>query len=124
MNAGATFRFKDSSIDSHLWIVLSDPKTSVNDLILVSVTSWHDRADPSCRIDPGEHPQITVPSCISYFHSQCVTAADLRNNLDRKEIVVHESLSDELLDRVRTGARETDHICLDHMVILMDQGVV
>lgn len=66
--AGASFWIAG---DPHLWFIISDPLVDARRVLYVNVTSLDSTAplkdafnDRACVLDPGEHPFITVISCI------------------------------------------------------------
>ena len=63
MNPGDTLLIvlPGTSLDSHLWIVISDPSQHES-CVIVNLTSWRSDKDQSCVLKPGDHPYITRDS--------------------------------------------------------------
>jgi hypothetical protein len=58
---------------SHLWVVISDPQADPDQVVIVSLTTWHARKDQSCIIERGEHPWATHRACVFYAKAMIVT---------------------------------------------------
>lgn len=65
-----------TSLDSHLWIVLSDP-TLDHFVLLVNLTSYRPDKDDACILDVGDHPFIRHPSCVNYAKVKHIAVAQL-----------------------------------------------
>ncbi len=67
MNAGDTLLIPlpDTSLDSHLWMVISDPAQS-DECVIVSFTSWRADKDQACVVDVGEHPYVSKKTCVNF----------------------------------------------------------
>ncbi len=60
MNAGDTFRIPQpgTSLDSHLWVVISDPAIDEAHVLIVSFTTRRQDSDTACVLQAGEHPFV------------------------------------------------------------------
>ena len=56
MNPGDTFTLADRSVDSHLWIVVSDPAIDPERVLFVSMTSYDITKEKVCLLDVGDSP--------------------------------------------------------------------
>lgn len=55
MEIGDTFLLEDRTIDPHLWIVISDPVSDPDHVVIVNLTSHDDPAkDASCLLKGGD----------------------------------------------------------------------
>jgi hypothetical protein len=45
----------NTSVDSHLWMVISDP-TQSDEVLIVNFTSWREDKDQACVLNRGDHP--------------------------------------------------------------------
>ena len=66
MKAGDTFTLKDKSVDSHLWVIVSDPAVDEERMLFVSMTSYDVTKEKVCLLDVGDHPFIKHKTCIAY----------------------------------------------------------
>ena len=126
MNAGDTFLIPEpgTSLDSHLWIVLSDPSVDADKVLIVNLTSFRDDKDQSCILLPGDHPFVTKKTCVNYGGIKVVAAADLERLLTAGHMKAHEPFGADVLERIRQSAAKSSHIKYAHRLILIDQGVV
>lgn len=108
----------------HLWIVISDPSANPELVVLVSMTSFEEYKDCSCRIDAGEHPQAKHDSVIDYHSARMISAADLEAKSNDHKIRRREPVSEELLERILAGADTTQFIPNECHWILADQGLL
>ncbi len=124
MNAGDTFLIPlpGTTLDSHLWIVLSDPSAFPEQVVIVNVTSHRADKDQACILDVGDHPFIKHKSCIEYRRAKVLPAEQLITLLgDRVEQL--DTCNTELLGRIRDGIPES-RMELDTVAILDAQGLV
>ncbi len=73
MKAGDAFYIRDRSVDTHLWVVISDPQKDPGRVIMVSVTTFEDYKEDVCPIDAGDHPRVTHRSCVAYHEARMTT---------------------------------------------------
>jgi hypothetical protein len=73
VNAGDAFYIRDRSVDTHLWVVISDPLKDPNRVVLVSVTTFETYKEGVCLVRPGDHPRITHESCVAYQEARMTT---------------------------------------------------
>src|SRR5438067_1365495 len=101
MEAGTTFLLakEHEIIDNHLWVILSDPQTFPDQVVIVSVTTHAPKKDQACVIEQNEHPWVTHRSCISFAHSKVVTRDFLLERKDKGSILLREPIQPELLAR-------------------------
>ena len=103
MNAGDTIiiPLPDTSYDSHLWIVISDPSRG-DECMIVNFTSSPDK-DQACVVVPGEHPYVTKRTCVNFKDAKKCKTGDL-DRLDRiPKPEKLRPLSAELLAKIRIG---------------------
>ncbi|MCC6127399.1 MAG: hypothetical protein IT426_20770 [Pirellulales bacterium] len=124
MNAGDTILIDEpgTSYDSHLWMVISDPKQDDRCLI-VNFTSWRADEDQACVVEAGEHPYIKHRTCVKFRGAKLVPIATLDACLGSGGLVPHSPLSANLLAKIR-NAVPNSRISIDHAHVLMDQGLV
>ena len=60
MNGGDTFRIPEpgTSLDSHLWVVISDLTVDPVRVLIVNFTTRRKDSDPACILQSGEHPFV------------------------------------------------------------------
>lgn len=124
MNAGDTLLIDlpGTSLDSHLWMVISDP--SQNDkCVLVNLTSWRADKDQSCVLKRGDHPNISRDSCVNYRRSKCEKVEDLQSFIDSGRIKKLAPLAVEVLKKIRDAVGNS-MMPMDHAQLLIDQGLI
>jgi hypothetical protein len=123
---GDTFRVTDpgSTLDRHLWIVLSNPEADPEAILIVNMTSWGTQKDPACVLGAGDHPFLSHKSCVNYRDAKVLSAARLEALLSAKHIAKQPPLSKDVLARVLCGAATSRFIALDHAKLLADQGLI
>jgi hypothetical protein len=123
MEAGDTFKYGRGG---HLWVVVSDPAANPGRVVIVSMTT--DRGiDPSCILEPGDHPFIRHRTSMRYDLARLVTDANLERNLASNTIRLQKPVSQGVLDRIRQGAAAaatTDRIPFGCKEVLIDQGLI
>ena len=125
MNAGDTFLIPlpGTSLDSHLWMVISDPMRDPEHVVLVNLTSWRADKDQACIVLPGDHPYLTKKSCVNFRGSKVQRVSDLESLLTSSQLTSHAPLSTALLARIRCAVADS-RMPLEHAAILADQGLV
>ena len=126
MEAGMTFFLVEDheTVDSHLWVVLSDPHRFPDQVVIVSVTTLKDYKDQACTLKRGVHPCITHASCIAYNMAKVVTLEKLLQCKDAGLIVPQEPVSPALLERIRNRAGDSTLMAPDVADILIEQGII
>jgi hypothetical protein len=123
MEAGDTFFFK-VDVDSHLWMIISDPATDPDNVILVSFTTLTDEKEAVCVVNAGEHPRVKHPTCVHYQKPLRVSAAQL-TELERKSLLEFQpKLSPQLLKRIRNSAADSRRFPEEMYEILLSQDLI
>ncbi len=123
-SAGDTFINKPvPHAPTHLWVVISDMNQSVDEIVIVNLTTYKDNGDNTCLLDKGDHPFVKHQTCISYRDARIVSLSKL-NELENKEMITRqEALKDNILERVRAGAVGSLFTPLKILKILEDQNL-
>jgi hypothetical protein len=126
MNAGDTFRVPEpgTSLDSHLWVVISDPAVDPQRVLIVNFTTRREDSDPACILQAGEHPFVHHETCVNYAGAKVVSGAQIQALLRKGLLTTHAALSSTLLKRMRDGAAASGRMSLDHADILIEQGLI
>lgn len=108
MRAGDTFKLLDTTIDDHLWVVISDPLLDVADpVVIVNLTTCREgRTNPTCILEPGDHPFVRHPTAVRYEAALDVSNPGLEGRANDGSIVLQGQLRPSVLDRIRRGATE------------------
>jgi hypothetical protein len=126
MNAGDTFRIPQpgTSLDSHLWVVISDPSIDPNRVLIVNFTTRRNDSDAACILQANEHPFVHHETCVNYGGAKVVSNAQIEILLKKGLLTHHASVSTELLQRIREGAASSERMALEHADILIRQGLI
>lgn len=126
MDAGDCFRVSSpgTTLDTHLWMVISDPAQDPERVLIVNLTSWNDRQDRSCVVEVGEHPFVHHRSCVRYSGAKVVRVDQLDALKRNGSLLPLAPISRRLLKRVRLGAERSPHTELGHIEILRAQGLI
>lgn len=104
MKAGDTFILPDA-FGKHLNAVLA--VTRDDSIVLCHFTSRTRRSDPTCIIQPGEHPFIVRETAVRYDQALICESGPALEALERSIEKRFEPLSKELLARVIKGALDS-----------------
>ena len=124
MKAGDAFYIRDRSVDTHLWVVISDPQRAPGRVIMVSVTTFEDYKEDVCPINAGDHPRVTHRSCVAYHEARMTTLERLIALRDGNHLSIQDPISGELLARIREGVNRSRTIKYKYVEILLEQGVI
>jgi len=124
VNAGDTLLAapRDTSVDSHLWAIISDP-TQSGDVLIVNFTSWRQDKDQACILNVSDHPYISRTTCVNYREAKRVEAAKLDKLLNSGQMQLNMPLGSEVLERIRAAVPDS-WISQDNAQFLVDQGLV
>lgn len=134
--AGLCFRISRQSGDNHAWFVISDPQVFPEEnLLYVNMTSFDPTKplsfvynDPSCVFDVGDHRLMTKPTCICYDDAHVCSvehlAWRLTTDCDRGFKLERSPAAGNILDKMRSGAANSQHLKPIHRKILEDQGLI
>jgi hypothetical protein len=111
-------------LDSHLWVVISDPVVDAERVLIVNFTTRRKDSDPACILQAGEHPFVHHETCVNYAGAKVVSRAQIQILLQRGLLSSHTSLSVNLLKRIRDGAAASERMSLEHADILVEQGLI
>lgn len=115
LRAGDTFQFANRALESHLWIIISDPENHPPDRVLIAnLTSWRSDKEGVCVLRRGDHPFVKKKTVVNYRASK----------LARGALVPRHRVRAEVLQRIREGAALSRMIPLENLQLLKDQGLV
>lgn len=126
LRRGQTFVNARSGDDvlPHLWMVISDPQKSRNEVLIVNLTTVQgSNVDTTCIVRRGEHPFVSRDSFVYYAEARCTREADLEALLIRKMLSESAILSAELLEKVTRGAVESPHTKKKYKELLRVQAL-
>jgi hypothetical protein len=125
MNAGDTLLIDapGTTLDSHLWIVISDPALDPQRVVLVNMTSHRADKDQACVLEMGDHPYVSHRTCIEYRRAKVVRDGDMEALLSAGKISKSAPCSPALLKRIRDGVAAS-WMRLEVVAILQEQKLV
>lgn len=125
LRAGDTLQAADRSLESHLWVVLSDPENHPADPVLIAnLTSWRRDKDDACLLHRGDHPFVRRKTCVNYRDSRGVPPEKLEEALARGLLIPRPPVEAPVLRKMREGAAISRFIPLANLQLLHDQGIV
>ncbi len=126
MKAGETFHIPQpgTSLDSHLWVILSEPALDEDHILIVNFTTLRSDSDRACVLNAGEHPFVKHPTCVNYRGAKVVSRAQIDTLLQKGLLTNHAAVSSALLQRMREGAADSERMTLEHADILIEQGLI
>ena len=123
MIAGDVFRLGGVA-DIHTWAVISDPALDPERVLLVNFTTFDRFVDQSCVLDVGDHPFITVRTCVNYPRAREARDADLEQLRAAGRLILLDPLRPEILKRIRDRAMDSVDMAIELADILIDQELV
>lgn len=96
----------------HLHIVLTDPLSSTNEVLVVSVCSipLSNLYDPSCTLFPREHEFVVRDSYVAYRFCKIVSAAHLEAKVADGTFIAKALLDERRFADVLVGLRESPQV--------------
>lgn len=127
ISQGDTFWAADfaEGVDSHLLVVISDPKKNAEQLVLVTLTTWGIGEDDSCYLEPGDHSFVKHPTCVRYNGVPTTpSAAQLEGLISDKKLKRREPVIKATLEKILAGANDTKKLTNRQLRILFDQELI
>jgi len=126
MKPGDTFIIPQpgTSLDSHLWVVISDPAQDAKAILIVNFTTLRGDSETACVLAVGEHPFVKHETCVSYRGAKVVSEADIATLMKAGQLKSHAAVSEAILKRIRDGAANSSRMSLEHAEILSCQGLI
>ena len=124
IEAGGAFTCNDEDLTEdiqHLWVIVSDPITHPECVVIVNVSSSTNRRyDPACDLRQGDHWFLKHPSYVYYRGAKELTSKQLAEaNISHKT-----SVTEDVLRRIREGAGKSDRLPRNVKQHLIDQGIL
>jgi hypothetical protein len=126
VKTGDTFRIPQpgTSLDSHLWVVISDPSIDAENILIVNFTTSRADSDKACILQAGEHPFVKHETCVNYAGAKVVAKASIDTLMQKGLLTPHASVSATLLKRIWDGAAASERMSLEHADILINQHII
>jgi hypothetical protein len=124
MTQGDTFLLRNRNVDSHLWVVISDPDAYPDAVLVVNLTTYTFDHEGVCLISAGEHPWVRHKTCVAYEFARTLTRAQLQSLSSDNQLQKQASVSPELLQRIIHGASLSHRIKVELIEIMGDQGLL
>ena len=109
---------------NHLYVVISDPAKDGSRVLLVSLTTFKPKEETCCMVNKGEHPFVQHRSCVRYKDARVASVSELTKLLQGSLLTKHESVSAELLARIRAGACQSEHLPEECRRLLQEQSLI
>jgi hypothetical protein len=111
-----------TTLDSHLWVVISDP-AQAHFVLLVNFTSYREDKDLACVLDAGDHPFIKHKTCVNYIKAKLIPIATYQKILASPNVSAHVRVKPEILQRIRNGVLNS-RMEMGNYQFLVEQGVL
>jgi hypothetical protein len=115
------------NLPQHLWFIISYPKISPEEIVIVNLTTWQDNRigqDASCILETGEHPFIKHKSFIKYSEAKIVTKKQLIKLFNAGLVESHKGLDQDTLRKILCGAADSHFLKLQIKKILEGQNLI
>ena len=124
MKAGDAFIFTDEEPVSHIWVIISDPEIDSETILIVYFTTYESNKDDSCILEPGDHKNIRHATSIAFNRACVVSLGDLNSSRNNGSLRLRDSVSSEVLARIRQGAARSSGLRYKHHRILEEQAII
>ncbi|HET6883356.1 MAG TPA: hypothetical protein VFI31_24615 [Pirellulales bacterium] len=112
-------------LPSHPWIILSFPPDDPSNVVIVNLTDAANHDDKSCVLKPSDHPGvITKTSCVNYRDAIITDMATLQHAKKSGLLDLKPPVPDDTLDKIISGAVETDELRNAIRALLRQQGIL
>jgi hypothetical protein len=103
VQGGDAFLLSDAykGVNNHFFVVLSDPTTDPQRVLIVNLTTLKHYKDQACIVNVGDHPWVSHASCVAYDEARFISVAQFDALKLSGKIVSQPPVSDALLTRIR-----------------------
>jgi len=122
MKEGDTFI--PAKLDSHLWIILSDPTRDPENVVIVNFTTHTIDEEQHCILRKSDHPFVKHKTAVRYRDAKKVSIEQLEVLVTKNLLKPQSPLSGALLKRVREGASKSEFLPEGCRQILDDQSLI
>jgi hypothetical protein len=115
---GIVVRLNASGIQAHLWVVVSEPHKSRNDVLAFNLTDRIHYPTCPCILHPHDHPKITKPSAVRYFAPKFWEAHTLIARIKDGTFIQYQNASSAVVNKIIDGAYlsdDLDPLCLEYL---------
>jgi hypothetical protein len=119
------FNKPTATLPSHPWVIISEPETDPDNVVVVNLTDiagWDDR---SCVLEVSDHPGVfTKRSCIAYRLAIITSVVNLEELQSRGLIIMKPPVPDQTLRKILDGVTEKGELPNAHRAILQKQWLI
>ncbi len=124
MRAGdCFFNQATAGVPSHPWVIISDPDLDCDNVVIVNFTDADSHHDPTCIFTPNEISWLTKRSCLAYQYAKLTSVASLESARSRGLLFNYQTVTREVLERIREGAATSEETRNDCLKFLRSQGL-
>ncbi len=111
-------------LPAHLWVIISDPELDPENVVIVNLTDATKFSDQTCILRPGDHADLTKPSCVAYGFAKITSVAALKKVQQCGSISLTTPASPEMLDKILKGAQDGDELPNAQRERLREQSLI
>jgi len=110
----------------HFFFVISDTLRDPERVVLVPMTSVNPDKfiDPACLLEPGDHLVIQHASFLHFGRAIVMSTPAIEHALRARTMAFRGAATAALLERMRAGAEESEHMRERPYTVLYEQGLV
>ena len=110
---------KSRSAPYHRWLVLSDPKRTGGDVLLVSLTSFDDECeDDECVLIPEDYDELDHDTAVAFSFKRIGPARALNAAVKAGDFRVLDAMPEETLERILEAAGNSEYLGDTHKALL------
>jgi len=87
----------------HLWIVVTPPSKTTNEVIIVNLTSLKRHSDTTTILTPDNHKFIKHDSVISYSDARILSYEEIVNRANNRFIDIRDKLDNDVMAKIQKG---------------------
>lgn len=110
---------KSRSAPYHRWLVLSDPKRTGGDVLLVSLTSFDDECeDDECVLTPDDYDELDHDTSVAFSFKRIGPAKALNAAVKANEFRLLDEMPEKTLKRILEVAADSEYLGDTHKALL------
>lgn len=94
-------------LGGHLWVVVTKPSKTSNEVIIVNVTSKKQHSDTTTILTSENHKFIKHDSVINYSDARILKHEEIIKRANNRLIETREEFDDDILEKIQKGLLES-----------------
>jgi len=107
---GAAIKLRADGIETHLFIIVSDPHPQENVVLAFNLTDLVNYPNCCCVLNQGEHEYIRFPTAVRFFAPKLWNPETITEKINDGTFERFADASEELINKIVSGAYQSEDL--------------